>query len=118
MCAQDVAIEEEVQGEGCVLTLREPLVIETSPELRKALMRLARQKVAAVVVNLEGAGRVDTSGLATLFECGQAIGRYGGKLLVVGLDAQSADTFALAQLKGAFLTFDTQAGALASLKRL
>ena len=105
---------ENVAG-AVVVRLGGSIVIENSPDVRTALQGLVHDKAKAIVLSLEGAERVDTSALATFIECARAVGQYGGKLLVAALNERATDTFSLAQVGGAFLTFETEAEALASL---
>ena len=115
MRTANMEIEVENAAKAVVVRLGGSIVIESSPSVRAALQRLVRDKAKAIVLSLGGAERVDTSALATFIECARAVGQYGGKLLVVGLNEQATDTFSLAQVDGAFLTFETEADALASL---
>lgn len=111
----NVEIKVENAAGAVVVKLGGSIVIESSPSVRAALHELVRDKAKTIVLSLEGAKRVDTSALATFIECARAVGQYGGQLLVAGLSEQATDTFSLAQVGGAFLTFETEADALASL---
>ncbi len=85
--------------------------LKNSPGIRKALKKLTAQKSPALIVSLDATRYVDTSGLATLVECAQNMRNYGGQLAVVGLSAQVADAFSVAQLEGIFSVFKTEAEA-------
>ena len=107
--------KQETVGHFTVLRVSGAVDTENSPELRKALQHLVKKRVRAVVLSLEGADRVDTSGVATLIECAQMMSQYGGKMLVSGLNEQVANAFALVQTERMLSIFDTEAEALAAL---
>ena len=115
MKAGELDIEQQKVGRSVILRVRSAIDLENSPRLRELLQRLAAKKPPAMVLSLEAAGSVDTSGLATFVECAQGMRRYGGRLLVCGMGKGVTDTLSLAQVKGVLTTFDSEAEALAEL---
>jgi len=113
----EVLIEHETVGQACVVRLRGAVHMGNSPEVRKVLQHYVKKRTPAILVSLGETQYVDTSGLATLVECAQNMRRYGGRLLVAGLNAQVADAFSLAQIEEFFSVFPTEADAVAELNR-
>jgi anti-sigma B factor antagonist len=64
------------------------------------------------VVDLTGVAFIDSSGLATLIEALQAVGKYGGKLRLCGLSPEVRKLFDLAQLSTIFDLRDTRDDAM------
>ena len=116
MQTSEVEIQQEPLGPNTVVRVRGTVNIENSPKLRDVLKNLADGKAPGVIVGLEGARAVDTSGLATLVECSQNMQAYGGRLLVAGLNSHLADAYSLASIEGAFAAFDTEGEAAEALK--
>ena len=114
IAAMDVT-REKIDG-GVLLRVGGTVDIETSPVLRNDLQQLLKEGARTIVVSLEGADRVDTSGLATLVECAGRLSAAGGRLLAVGLRAKATDTHSLARIEGTLAMFDAEAEALANLK--
>ncbi len=110
-------ITHEDAGPVAVLRVRGSVDLESSPELRIALQSLLKVKPPVLVVNLDEADYVDTSGLATFVDCAQEMRRYGGKLMVSGLEEKKTDTLSLAQVRGALSMFRSEAEALAQFKK-
>ena len=115
MTAGRLDIENQKVGNSVILRVRNAIDLENSPRLRELLRGLVAKKTPAIILSLEAAGHVDTSGLATFVECAQSMRRYNGRLLVSGIGNGVTDTLSLGQLKGVLTTFGTEADALAEL---
>jgi len=76
--------------------------MHTSPELRRHLRKALEAKNSPVVVDLSSVSFIDSSGLATLIEALQGVGRYGGKLRLVGLAPAVKNLFRLSNLTSIF----------------
>lgn len=108
-----IQIEKEQADGAVIIRVSGAVDTDNAPILRRELHALATHGSPVIVLSLGEAEKVDTSGLATLVESAQVIGRSGGELLVTGLRARATDTYSLAQIEGAFRTFETEADALA-----
>jgi len=87
------------------------------PEARKALRPWVKRKSRAIIVSLRGVERMDSCAVATLIECVEDMGEYGGKLLLVGINSSITDAFALAGVSDLFEVFEDEEQAAASLDR-
>jgi anti-sigma B factor antagonist len=79
----------------------------SSPNLRKILLDLTKAKRKHVLVDLNGVKYMDSSGVATLVEALQQIGKYGGKLKLVNLRESVKDVFELSRLDKVFDIYET-----------
>jgi anti-sigma B factor antagonist len=75
-----LAIEREDQDRAAVLRIRGTVDLQTSPDLRKALIDAARRTRHRLVVDLSAVDYMDSSGLATLVEAFQRAQQAGGML--------------------------------------
>ena len=115
MHTDEVTIENAILRGIPVIRLSGSIHLENSPRVRNALRALVKRRSRALIVGLDGTRYVDASGLATFVECAQNMRSYGGRLAVVGLTAQVADAFAIAQLEGIFSVFSTEGEAVKHL---
>lgn len=76
--------------------------MHTSPELRQHLRKALEERSSPIVVDLRGVSFIDSSGLATLIEALQAVGKYGGKLRLFGLAPSVRNLFRLSNLTSIF----------------
>jgi anti-sigma B factor antagonist len=95
-------ITHETEGTAAVFTVCGQVDMHTSPELRGSLRKALEGKATPLVVDLAQVSFIDSSGLATLIEALQAVGRYGGKLRLCGLAPDVRKLFDLAQLSTIF----------------
>jgi anti-sigma B factor antagonist len=96
----NVTVEPLVKG---VLMIVEGQVdMHTSPELRTRLRESLGRKSSPIVVDLTKVGFIDSSGLATLIEALQAVGKYGGRLRLCGLAPAVKNLFKLSNLISIF----------------
>jgi len=109
-------LQEQNVGGAFVVRVRGAVHMGNSPRLRIVLTRILKRRPPAVLVSLDRVRNVDTSGLATLVECAQRLERQGGRLLVAGLKPTMTDSLSLAQVKGVFPVFPTEAEALEQLR--
>lgn len=79
----DVSVQDV--GNAKVLSITGDVDLYSSPEVRKELMALTDQKVKNILVDLNKVSYMDSSGVATLVEGLQQIGKYKGKLALFGL---------------------------------
>lgn len=87
---------------GTLLAVEGQVDMHTSPELRGKLRECLERKTSPVVVDLSKVVFIDSSGLATLIEALQAVGRYGGRLRLFGLSPAVKNLFKLSNLISIF----------------
>ena len=98
-----MSVTSEVLPKGVLLAVEGQVDMHTSPDLRAKLRECLEKKANPILVDLTKVGFIDSSGLATLIEALQAVGRYGGKLRLVGLAPAVRNLFKLSKL---FTIFD------------
>lgn len=92
----------EALPKGMLLAVEGQVDMHTSPELRGKLRECLEMKRTPIVVDLTKVGFIDSSGLATLIEALQAVGRYGGRLRLFGLSPAVKNLFKLSNLISIF----------------
>ena len=105
-------VTQEVEGSATLFIVEGQVDMHTSPELRSHLRQALGASASPLVVDLTDVGFIDSSGLATLIEALQAVGKYGGKLRLCGLNTEVRKLFDLAQLSTIFDLRDTRADAI------
>ena len=105
-------VSRDSQGDAAIYSVEGQVDMHTSPELRSALKQGLLDKSSPIVVDLGGVTFIDSSGLATLIEALQAVGRYGGKLRLCGLSPEVRKLFDLARLNEVFDLRDDREQAL------
>lgn len=106
-------VTQEIRGPATLFVVEGQVDMHTSPELRTHLRDALGSQASPLVVDLSSVGFIDSSGLATLIEALQAVGKYGGKLRLCGLAPDVRKLFDLAQLSTIFDLRDSQEDALA-----
>ncbi len=96
----NVTVEPLVKG--VLLAVEGQVDMHTSPELRARLRESLERKASPIVVDLTKVGFIDSSGLATLIEALQAVGKYGGRLRLCGLAPAVKNLFKLSNLISIF----------------
>jgi len=74
----------------------------SSPDLRQKLLELTSAQMDAIIVDLHKVKYMDSSGVATLVEALQQVGKYGGKLKLANLRDAVKDVFELSRLDKVF----------------
>ncbi len=92
----------EALPKGTLLAVEGQVDMHTSPELRGKLRECLERKTTPVVVDLTKVVFIDSSGLATLIEALQAVGKYGGRLRLFGLSPAVKNLFKLSNLISIF----------------
>lgn len=62
----DLAVESRTQGDWAILDVAGEVDVFTAPKLRERLVQLIDQGHDKIVVNLDGVGFMDSTGLGTL----------------------------------------------------
>ncbi len=102
----------EALPKGMLLAVEGQVDMHTSPELRGKLRETLERKSSPIVVDLTKVGFIDSSGLATLIEALQAVGKYGGRLRLFGLSPAVKNLFKLSNLISIFDIRDTREDAV------
>ncbi len=89
-----------------LLELRGEIDLNEKPNVTARLDPLIEKQSPAIVVDLSEVSYVDSSGLAIFIDALQRIQRYGGKLVLAGLQNNVAMVFQIARLDKIFLIFD------------
>lgn len=87
---------------GDSVAIQGRITIETSGEMRKALVNALRPKPANLSVDLSGVSYIDTSGLATLVEAARIARQQGTRMALGGLHDQPRYVFDLTHLDRLF----------------
>jgi anti-sigma B factor antagonist len=105
-------VVRENHGQAVILAVEGQVDMRTSPELRKQLQRVVRDRSPVVVADLTGVDFIDSSGLATLIEALKEVTRYGGELRLVGLGPAARNLFDLSNLTSIFQIHESREEAL------
>lgn len=85
------------------VALSGPVDMETVPELRKSLLRIAlKKKCRSLAIDLSGVTRVDSAAVAMLVELAGPLARKGGVLRLSGVDDQSRRMIRLTRVEELF----------------
>jgi len=78
------------------------ITVESSDEMRKALLKALRAKPENLSVDLSGVSYLDTSGLATLVEASRVAHQQGTKLILTGIHDQPQYLFQISHFDKIF----------------
>ena len=95
-------IKKRQDGTITILEIEGEVDLYSSPNLRTELLDLTKAKSKAVLIDLSNVKYMDSSGVATLVEALQQVGKYGGKLKLVNLREAVKDVFELSRLDKVF----------------
>ncbi len=76
--------------------------MDSSPELRKVLMTLAKKKATPILVDFSNVTYIDSSGIATFVEGLKNVKAYGGRLRLFGMAESIAEIFNFSRLDKVF----------------
>jgi anti-sigma B factor antagonist len=102
-------------NKAVVLSIVGDVDLYSSPEVRKELIALTEKKVKHILVDLNKVSYMDSSGVATLVEGLQQVGKYKGKLLLYGLDSVVKEVFELSRLDKVFDIYPDQNAAMETI---
>jgi anti-sigma B factor antagonist len=102
----------EALPKGVLLVVEGQVDMHTSPELRGKLRESLERKMNPMVVDLTKVQFIDSSGLATLIEALQAVGKFGGRLRLCGLAPAVKNLFKLSNLISIFDIRETREDAV------
>ncbi len=85
-----------------VVEIRGEVDLYSSPDLRKVLLQLTSASTPVLIIDLGNVKYMDSSGVATLVEALQQVGKYDGKLKLAQLRDAVKDVFELSRLDKVF----------------
>ena len=98
---------EEISSQMSVVTPKGEIDMGSSGELREVLQKTTKNKIQTVIVSLEEAGHIDSSGIATLIEALKKIQGYNGELRIVINTKKIFNVFKIANLDMVFKIFES-----------
>jgi anti-sigma B factor antagonist len=107
----DLGLDTTEHGGVCVLEVRGEVDVSTAPRFRQALMELAGEGQATVVVDLDGVEFLDSTGLGVLVSGLKRFRTMGGDLILVCNRPRILDVLKLTRLDQAFAVHPNVAAA-------
>ena len=107
-----MVVKDKMVGDVVVLAVDGEINFNSSPDFRKAFLKVLDSKAKKVVINLSNVAYVDSSGLATLVEALQKIKGAGGRLRLTNLSTKVKSLFEITKLEKLFEIFSTEEEAL------
>ncbi len=109
----DVIKEIRHVGEAVVAVADGEVTIEQSPVLHKSLVAICKEhSPKKLIVDLHAVPYVDSSGVGTLVEIFRRVGKYGGKMYLVGMSNMVRGVFEITKLDQFFTILDSEEEAL------
>ncbi len=102
----NLEINKEINGQNVFLTIRGEVDMYSSPLLRKAVIKIAQQKIDNILIDLQDVNYMDSSGVATLIEGLQHCKKYGGTILLAGMQENVREVFELTRLDKIFKIYN------------
>lgn len=84
------------------VSIRGEIDFYSSPQVRKEILKLTKQKKATILVDLAEVRYMDSSGVATFIEALQHVNQYNGRIALVGLRDEVKEVFILTRLDKIF----------------
>lgn len=109
-----MVVKDKMLGDVVVLSVDGEINFNSSPDFRKAFLKVLDSKAKKVVINLSNVAYVDSSGLATLVEALQKIKGGGGRLRLTNLSAKVKSLFEITKLEKLFEIFSAEEDAVKS----
>jgi|CXWL01.1.fsa_nt_gi anti-sigma B factor antagonist len=108
-------IAERQVGDITIIELQGNIMFEDGDqELRGAIAQALESGHKFLVLNMGEVPYMDSAGLSELVRSYVAVGKRGGKIVLVDLTRKVQDLLTIAKLLTVFETFDSEAAALAS----
>jgi anti-sigma B factor antagonist len=113
----ELNIRERQAGDVTVLDMDGRITIgDGSISLRSAVRRLLEEGKKKILLNLEGVGYIDSSGIGELVSSYTAINKEGGQLRLLKLTQKLQDLLTITKLLTVFDAYDDEAEALSNFK--
>ena len=101
--------------QATILDVSGNIDMSNSPEVRKTLLQVIRDKSAArVVLNLSGVAYIDSSGVASLVEGLKASRDQGRRFVLFGLSESAREVLKISRLLKLFEVYEDEQQAIAS----
>ena len=111
----ELNIRERQAGDVTVLDMDGRITIgDGSIALRSAVRRLLEEGKKKILLNLEGVGYIDSSGIGELVSSYTAINKEGGQLRLLKLTQKLQDLLTITKLLTVFDVYEREADALNS----
>ncbi|HTU35258.1 MAG TPA: STAS domain-containing protein [Candidatus Acidoferrum sp.] len=102
------------EGEATILALSGDITLYNTPEVRKAILGLLKEKrVAQLLVDMRAVRYIDSSGVASLVEGLKASRDLGSRFALYGLTRTAREVLELTRLMRVFEVHETEQQALA-----
>jgi anti-sigma B factor antagonist len=112
----NIKISDRQVGDITILDLAGDITLFNSPEIRKALILLLRERrVPQLFVNMTAIKYVDSSGIASLVEGLKISREQGARFVLYGLSKPARTVLELTHLMRVFEVHDTEEQALAAV---
>lgn len=98
-------INEQIDTDFAYYEISGEVDMYSSPFVRKKIMKAADQEIKLILVNLSHVSYMDSSGVATLIEGLQCSKKYGGKVVLAGLQESVQQVFELTKLDKIFTIY-------------
>lgn len=99
-----------------IVALSGRLVMADVPEVRRRLLQIVEQGSGKLVLNLEGVGFMDSSGLSVLVSTLKSARIKNGEVVLLGLTPIVRSLIELTRLQQIFEIFEDETAALARLR--
>ena len=110
-------IAERQVGDITIIDLQGSIMFEDGDqELRGVIAHALESDRKSIVLNMGEVPYMDSAGLSELVRSYVAVGKRGGRVVLVDLTRKVHDLLTVAKLLTVFETFDSEADALASFK--
>jgi len=113
----NLEINKKINGKNAFLTIHGEVDMYSSPLLRKEVMKIANQKIENILIDLQDVNYMDSSGVATLIEGLQLCKKYGGTILLAGMQDNVREVFELTRLDKIFKIYNNVTTAKAELQK-
>lgn len=108
----DIATRHE--GEATILALSGDITLYNTPEVRKAILGLLKDKrVPGLLIDMRAVRYIDSSGVASLVEGLKASRDLGSRFALYGLTKTAREVLELTRLMRVFEVYETEQQALA-----
>ena len=102
-------------AQATILDVSGNIDISNSPEVRKTLLRVLREKSSTrVVLNLTAVGYIDSSGVASLVEGLKVSRDLGSRFVLFGLSESAREVLKISRLLKLFEVYDDEQQAICS----
>jgi len=100
-------VKTKSQDSIAIIEIDGEVDLYSSPALRKALLEMTKAQNKAILVDLARVKYMDSSGVATLVEALQQVGKYDGKLKLANLRDGVKNVFELSRLDKVFDIYES-----------